>query len=440
MQEQRDDGDAARRAVEAVWRIEAGRLIAGLARVTRDMGLAEELAQDALVVALEQWPRTGIPPNPAGWLMTTAKNRAIDAARRRGTYQRKLQAVGRDLEVLQNTPDDDLEDRLDDHIGDEMLRLIFTACHPALPVESRVALTLRCLGGLTTAEIARAFLITEKAAGQRITRAKITLTKEGVAFEMPTPEEVEERLRGVLEVIYLIFNEGYSATSGADWTRPALCDEALRLARIVVGLLPEHPEAHGSVALLELQASRIAARTDLAGRPVLLLDQDRRRWDRLLIRRGLAALARAEELASAPPTDDRPARGLGVYALQAAIAACHARAARAEDTDWGRIANLYAVLRHVWPNPVVDLNQAVAVGRYQGTEAGLALVDALADAGQLVGYPQLSAVRADLLEQLGRVDEARTAYEQAAELTRNEQEQHLFLSQAAKLGDAPHQS
>lgn len=439
MQEQREDADAARRAVEAVWRIEAGRLIAGLARVTRDMGLAEELAQDALVVALEQWPRTGIPPNPAGWLMTTAKNRAIDAARRRGTYQRKLQAVGRDLEVRQNSTDDDLEDRLDDHIGDEMLRLIFTACHPALPVESRVALTLRCLGGLTTAEIARAFLITEKSAGQRITRAKSTLTKEGVAFEMPTPEEVEARLRGVLEVIYLIFNEGYSATSGADWTRPALCDEALRLGRIVAGLMPEHPEAHGFVALLELQASRIAARTDLAGRPVLLLDQDRRRWDRLLIRRGLAALARAEELASAPPTDDRPVRGLGVYALQAAIAACHARAARAEDTDWERIANLYAVLRHVWPNPVVDLNHAVAVGRHQGPGAGLALVDGLADSDRLSGYPQLSAVRADLLEQLGRVDEARTAYELAAELTRNDQERHLLLSKAAELGDTRRQ-
>lgn len=421
------------RAIEAVWRIEAARLIAGLARVTRDVGLAEDLAQDAFLIALEQWPRSGIPPNPAGWLMTTAKNRAIDLARRRQNYQRKLESVGRDLEAQQPSLDDDLADRLDDHIGDEMLRLIFTACHPALPMESRVALTLRCLGGLTTEEIARALLITEAAAGQRIVRAKRTLTSKGIAFELPSADEIERREMAVLEVIYLIFNEGYSATSGDAWMRPALCEEALRLGRVVAGLLPDVPEVQGFVALLELQASRMPARTDASDDPVLLLDQDRRRWDRLLIRRGLAALARAEELASTPPTEGRAERGLGPYALQAAIAACHARTSNASDTDWGRIAALYDVLRHVWPNPVVDLNRAMAVGMAQGPAAGLEIVEELAESPALATYPQLPAVRADLLECLGRESEARADYERAASLTRNDRERDIFLDHAQRL-------
>lgn len=423
----------AHRAVEAVWRIEAARLIAGLARVTRDVGLAEEMAQEALVSALEQWPRTGIPPNPAGWLMTTAKNRAIDAARRRQNYQRKLDSIGRDQEREQTAEDDDHADRLDDPIGDEMLRLIFTACHPALPVESRVALTLRCLGGLTTEEIARALLVNEAAAGQRIVRAKRTLTEKGISFELPTPEQLEAREMVVLEVIYLIFNEGYSASSGDTWMRPSLCEEALRLARVVTGQLPDVPEVHGFVALLELQSSRIPARADAAGNPILLLDQDRRRWDRLLIRRGLAALVRAEELASTPPAPGRPERGLGPYALQASIAACHARALVASETDWARIAALYDVLRHLWPNPVVELNRAVAVAMSQGPSDGLAIVDGLASSHELADYPQLPGVRADLLERLGRMEEARAEYLRAAALTRNNRERDVFLAHAQRL-------
>lgn len=429
--------EAARRVIEAVWRIESARLVAGLARITRDVGLAEELAQDALVVALEQWPAAGIPPNPAGWLMTTAKNRAIDTARRSGVHQRKLALLGRELETRQDPRLDlgtnGVDDALDDHIGDDLLRLIFTACHPVLSVEARVALTLRCLGGLTTEEIARAFLIPEATAAQRIVRAKRTLADKGVTFELPTPAEAGARLAAVFEVVYLIFNEGYSATAGQEWMRPAVCDEAIRLARILAGLLPDEPEAHGFVALLELQAARIPARTAPDGTPVLLLDQDRRQWDRLLLRRGLAALARAEQLASAPPVAGERAPALGAYSLQAAIAACHARARTAADTDWERIAALYEVLRRAWPSPVVELNRAVAVGMARGPEAGLAVVDAVAGAPELRSYPQARSVRADLLEKLGRSDEARTEYEAAAQLTRNERERAVFEDRAARV-------
>jgi len=426
------DEAAARATVEAVWRTESGRLVAGLARVTRDVGLAEELAQDALVVALEQWPRTGVPPNPAGWLMTTAKNRAIDAARRRGTYQRKLEEIGRDQETVAYGAGDDLEDALDDDIGDDLLRLIFTACHPVLSVESRVALTLRCLGGLSTREIARALLVPEASAGQRISRAKKTLADKGVGFAMPDAGERATRLGSVLEVVYLIFNEGYAAQAGDDWVRPALCQEALRLARLLASLVPDDPEVHGFVALLELQASRLNARTASDGSPVLLLDQDRRRWDGTLLRRGLEALARAEELASAPGPD---ALALGVYAIQAEIAACHARAATAEETDWRRIAALYVLLRHAWPSPVVELNRAVAVGFAEGPERGLAVVEAIAGTPSLASYPQLPAVRADLLARLGRTDEAREAYEQAAALSGNGRERGVYAAKAAALAD-----
>ena len=426
------DEAAARATVEAVWRTESGRLVAGLARVTRDVGLAEELAQDALVVALEQWPRTGVPPNPAGWLMTTAKNRAIDVARRRGTYQRKLEEIGRDQETFAYGAGDDLEDALDDDIGDDLLRLIFTACHPVLSVESRVALTLRCLGGLSTREIARALLVPEASAGQRISRAKKTLADKGVGFAMPDVAERAARLGSVLEVVYLIFNEGYAAQAGDDWVRPALCQEALRLARLLASLVPDDPEVHGFVALLELQASRLNARTASDGSPVLLLDQDRGRWDGTLLRRGLEALARAEELASAPGPD---APALGVYAIQAEIAACHARAATAEDTDWRRIAALYVLLRHAWPSPVVELNRAVAVGFAEGPERGLAVVEAIAGTPSLASYPQLPAVRPDLLARLGRTDEAREAYEQAAALSGNGRERGVYAAKAAALAD-----
>jgi RNA polymerase sigma factor (sigma-70 family) len=418
------NADAARRAVEAVWRIESGRLIAGLARVTRDIGLAEELGQDALVAALEQWPHTGIPPNPAGWLMTTAKNRAIDAHRRREVHRRKLEVLGRDVREGHDPISAEVSDALDDHIGDDLLRLIVTAAHPVLSVESRVALTLRCLGGLSTQEIARAFLIPEATAAQRIVRGKRTLAASGVAFELPGPDEMADRLASVLEVIYLIFNEGYSATTGEDWMRPALVQEALRLGRILAGLAPDEPEVHGLVALMEIQASRLRARIGLGGEPVLLPDQDRRLWDRLLIRRGLQALERAESL-PAP---------IGPYTLQAAIAACHARAATVQVTDWSRIAALYEVLGHLWSSPVVELNRAVAVGRASGPAEGLAIVDALAQAGALPGYPQLPAVRGDLLAQLGRSQEARAEFERAAELTRNGQERTLFLARAASIG------
>jgi RNA polymerase sigma factor (sigma-70 family) len=415
---------ATHRAIEAVWRIEAARLIAGLARIVRDVGLAEELAQDAFVIALEQWPRSGIPESPGSWLMATAKHRAIDQLRRQSRYQRKLEAIGRQLEVQPAEPD--LDDAIDDQIGDDLLRLIFTACHPVLSTEARVALTLRLLGGLSTEEIARAFLVSEPTVAQRIVRAKRTLASQRVQFELPTPAELSERLASVLEVIYLIFNEGYSATAGDDWMRPALCEEALRLGRILAGLASQEPEVHGLVALMELQASRFGARTGPSGEPILLLDQDRRRWDRLLIRRGLEALERARALGGA----------LGPYALQAAIAACHARASSPEDTDWERIAALYQVLAHVSPSPVVELNRAVAVGMASGPAEGLALVDALTSEPALQDYPQLPAVRGDLLAKLGRLDEARHEFERAAALARNERERTLFLHRAARAASA----
>jgi RNA polymerase sigma factor (sigma-70 family) len=410
---------ATHRAVEAVWRIESARLIAGLARLVRDVGLAEELAQDALVVALEQWPRTGVPDDPGPWLMATAKHRAIDLLRRRERYAAKLDLLGRDVEIRQEQDTEaEVVDALDDHIGDDMLRLIFTAAHPVLPTEARVALTLRLLGGLSTAEIARAFLIPEPTAAQRIVRAKRTLGAERVRFEMPTPAELADRVSSVLEVIYLIFNEGYAATGGERWARPELCQEALRLGRILAAALPGEPEVQGLLALMEIQASRLRARTDAQGRPVLLPDQDRRLWDRLLVRRGLEALDRAESL------------GGGLYTLQAAIAACHARARSAAETDWERIAALYAVLAYVRPSPVVMLNRAVAVGMAEGPARGLELADALVGERALRGYPQLPAVRGELLAGLGRTEEARAEFVRAAELTRNEGERSLFLTRA----------
>jgi RNA polymerase sigma factor (sigma-70 family) len=419
-----DPHRAAQRAVEAVWRIESARLVAGLARLVHDVGLAEELAQDALVIALEQWPESGVPDNPGAWLMATAKHRAIDLLRRRTRYERKVEELGRDLAVRQEAAEAELAAALDNPIEDDLLRLIFTACHPVLSTEARAALTLRLLGGLTTDEIARAFLVSEPAAAQRIVRAKRTLAARQVPFELPAPDELADRLCSVLGCVYLIFNEGYSATAGDDWMRPALCEEALRLGRILAGLMPGQSEVHGLVALMEIQASRIAARTGPSGEPILLLDQDRRRWDRLLIRRGLVALERAEALGG----------GFGPYALQAAIAACHARAVTAEDTDWVRIAALYRVLGYVSPSPVVELNRAVAVGMADGPAEGLAVVDALAAEPALDGYPQLPAVRGDLLAKLGRPEEARREFERAATLTRNARERTLFLDRAAACG------
>ena len=420
------DHGAARRAVEAVWRIESGRLIAGLARVTGDVGLAEDLAQEALVVALEQWPASGIPPNPGGWLMTTAKRRAIDAHRRTATFERKVAVLARDVTEDEPGVDSDRHvDALDDHVGDDLLRLVFTACHPVLSLESRVALTLRCLGGLSTDEIARAFLVPEATMAQRIVRAKKTLADRKVRFELPPPEQLSDRLASVLEVVYLVFNEGYAATSGGDWVRPALCQEAMRLGRVLVGLVPDEPEVHGLLALMELQASRLPARTGPDGQPVLLPDQDRRLWDRLLVRRGLASLARAE-------ASGRP---LGPYAVQAGIAACHARALRAEETDWERISDLYAVLAKIWPSPVVEVNRAVAVGFSRGPEAGLEVVERVAASGRLADYPHLHAVRADLLGRAGRHTEAAEAFERAAALTRSEAERTIFTSRAAAARD-----
>jgi RNA polymerase sigma factor (sigma-70 family) len=413
------------RAVEAVWRIESARVIAGLARMVGDVGLAEELAQDALVIALEQWPASGVPDNPGAWLMATAKHRAIDTLRRQTRYAQKLEALARDPSLTRQADEPDLDAALDDHIGDDLLRLIFTACHPVLSTEARVALTLRLLGGLTTDEIARAFLVAEPTVAQRIVRAKRTLSNKGVAFEAPAPADLPGRLASVLEVVYLIFNEGYSATAGEDWMRPALCEEALRLGRILAGLLPEEPEVHGLVALMEIQASRIRARTDAAGAPVLLADQDRRLWDRLLIRRGLEALARADALGGA----------LGPYTLQAEIAACHARALTPDDTDWERIAALYRVLAHVSPSPIVELNRAVAVGMADGPAKGLELTEPLRRERALKRYPQLPAVRGDLLAKLGRHDEARQEFERAAALTRNQPERAVFLTRAAACGD-----
>jgi len=416
----------AHRAIKAVYRIESPRLIAGLARMVRDVGLAEELAQDALVAALERWPQSGVPDNPGAWLMATAKHRAVDLLRRGKLLQRKHEELGREVD-REMSPDLDAE--LDDDVGDDLLRLVFTACHPVLSMEARVALTLRLLGGLTTGEIARAFLVPEPTIAQRIVRAKRTLADARVPFEVPRGAELAARLSSVLQVIYLVFNEGYSATAGDDWIRPALCEDALRLGRIVAGLVPQEPEVHGLVALMEIQASRLRARTGPAGEPVLLLDQNRALWDRVLIGRGLAALERVEELDGAR----------GPYALQAAIAACHARARTPEETDWARIAALYRDLGQVSPSPVVELNRAVAVGMASGPAAGLELVDALLPEPSLAGYHLLPSVRGDLLAKLGRLEEAVKEFQRAASLTKNARERKLLLERAAACarGEAP---
>lgn len=410
------------RTIEAVWRIESARLIAGLARMVRDVGLAEELAQDALVAALERWPESGVPDNPGAWLMATAKHRAIDRLRRSKLLQRKHEELARELEDERENETEALFDALDDPIGDDLLRLVFTACHPVLSMEARVALTLRMLGGLTTGEIARAFLVPEATVAQRIVRAKRTLSEAQVPFEVPRGDELAARLSSVLGVIYLIFNEGYSATAGDDWMRPALCEEAMRLGRVLAGLAPNEPEVHGLVALMEIQASRSHARVSPSGEPILLLEQDRARWDRLLINRGLAALDRAEKLGGAR----------GPYALQAAIAACHARARTAEETDWARIVGLYGALAQVTPSPVVELNRAVALSMLFGPEAGLRLVDALVEESSLEGYHLLPSVRGDLLKKVGRLDEARAEFEKAAGLTGNVRERDLLLQRAAE--------
>ncbi|OOG64883.1 RNA polymerase subunit sigma-24 [Rhodanobacter sp. B04] len=408
------------RAIDAVWRIESARLIASLTRMLHDVGLAEELAQDALVIALEQWPQSGVPDNPGAWLMTTAKHRAIDRLRRHQLLARKHVQLMHELESEQEHVVPPVEAELDDPIGDDLLRLIFIACHPVLPVESRVALTLRLLGGLSTEEIARAFLLPEPTVAQRIVRAKRSLARAEVPFEVPRAEDLATRLSSVLGVIYLVFNEGYAATAGDDWMRPALCEEALRLGRVLAGLMPREPEVHGLLALMEIQASRARARVGADGEPILLLEQNRARWDRLLIRRGLAALDRAEKLGG---TD-------GPYALQAAIAACHARALTAEQTDWPRIAALYASLAQAMPSPVVELNRAVAVSMASGPLAGLELVDTLIDEPALQHYHLLPAVRGDLLARLDRPDEARVEFERAAALTQNARERELLLSRA----------
>jgi RNA polymerase sigma-70 factor, ECF subfamily len=410
------------RTIEAVWRIESARLIAGLARIVRDVGLAEELAQDALVAALEQWPESGVPDNPGAWLMATAKHRAIDTIRRGKRFERKQEELARDLGIRQESAAPDLAAAMDDDIGDDLLRLVFTTCHPVLSTEARVALTLRLLGGLKTEEIARAFLVPESTVAQRIVRAKRTLAETHVPFEVPGKDELPDRLSSVLEVIYLIFNEGYAATAGEDWMRPALCEDALRLGRILAGLVPEEAEVHGLVALMEIQASRSRARIGPSGEPVLLLDQDRGRWDRLLIGRGLAALERAEELGG----------GLGTYALQAAIAACHAQARTAAETDWERIAALYDALAQLAPSPVVELNRAVAVAMAFGPAAGLDIVDALSSEPTLEGYHLLPSVRGDLLAKLGRFDQARPEFERAAALTRNARVREILLARAAE--------
>jgi RNA polymerase sigma-70 factor (ECF subfamily) len=411
-------------AVEAVVRIESARLIAGLARLTGDVGLAEELAQDAVVAALEQWPETGVPRNPGAWLMTVGKRRAIDLFRRNRNLETRYAEIGRELEAEELGPATDFEavvSRVSEEIDDDLLRLVFTACHPVLSVPARVALTLRLLGGLTTTEIARAYLVPEATIAQRIVRAKRTLAQARVPFEVPSPQDRPARLASVLEVIYLIFNEGYSATAGADWMRPALCADAVRLGRILAQLTPDEPEVHGLVALLEIQASRVRARTGPDGEAVLLLDQDRGQWDRLLINRGLAALERAEQLGGAR----------GPYALQAAIAACHARSFRPEDTDWAAIVDLYATLAQVMPSPVVELNRAVAVSMADGPQAGLDRVDALMAVPELRGYHLLHSVRGDLLAKVGRTEEARAELDRAAELTRNDRERELLSGRAA---------
>ncbi|MCB1494621.1 MAG: RNA polymerase sigma factor [Bauldia sp.] len=414
-----------RPTIEAVWRIEAARLVAGLVRMVRDVGLAEELAQDALVAALEAWPEAGIPDNPGAWLMATAKRRAVDRFRRNKMAERKHEEIAYGLEQDQAmTPDPAIA--LDDHVGDDLLGLIFVACHPVLSAEARVAMALRLLGGLSTDEIARAFLVSEPTMAQRIVRAKRTLAEAGVAFEVPRGEEMTARLASVLEVIYLIFNEGYAATAGDDWMRPRLCEEALRLGRILAELTPDQSEVHGLVALMEIQTSRFAARTGADGEPVLLLDQNRARWDRLLIRRGLAALERGQAIADPP----------GPYLLQAAIAACHARARTPEETDWVRIAALYAALCEIAPSPVVDLNRAVAVAFAFGPEAGLARLDGLLEEKALKDYHLLPSVRGDLLEKLGRHGEAEAEFLRAADMTRNARERAMLLARAVKASEA----
>ena len=416
----------AHRTIDAVWRIESTRLIAGLARMVGDVGIAEDLAQDALLAALQQWPESGVPDNPGAWLMATAKHRAIDTLRRRTLLERKREQLGYEIEAQLARAVPDLDSAIDDVIGDEVLRLVFTCCHPALSTEARVALTLRLLGGLTTPEIARAFLVPEATVAQRIVRAKRTLAEARVPFEVPRSSELGERLASVLEVLYLVFNEGYAATAGDDWVRVDLCDDALRMGRVLATLMPGESEVHGLVALMEIQASRLRARVGPSGEPVLLLDQNRARWDRLLITRGLAALARAESLGGA----------LGPYALQAAIAACHTRARTAEETDWRRIAALYDALAQLAPSPVVELNRAVALSMAFGPAAGLEVVDALAGAKALAGYHLLPAVRADFLAKLGRVSEARRELERAATMTQNARERELLRARAASLSDS----
>ncbi len=414
--------------IDAVWKIESAKLIASLTRIVRDVGIAEDLAQEALVVALEQWPRTGVPDNPGAWLMATAKHRAIDMLRRRTLLDRKHEELGREVAVREMAVPD-LDTALDDHVGDDLLRLVFISCHPVLSTEARVALTLRLLGGLTTDEIARAFLVSEATVAQRIVRAKKTLAEKQVPFETPPRSELAARLASVLGVIYLVFNEGYAATAGEDWLRPALCEEALRLGRILAELMPSEPEVHGLVALMEIQASRAKARVGPSGEPVLLFDQNRAQWDQLLIRRGLTALERAEQLG----------RAVGPYALQAAIAACHARARTPEETDWERIVALYSELARITPSPVVDLNRAVAVGMAFGPAAGLEAVDALKSNPALKDYHLLPSVRGDLLGKLGRLEEAHDEFERAASLTRNVRERDLLLRRAASCarGEAP---
>jgi len=414
-------------AIDAVWRIESARIIAGLTRIVRDVGLAEELAQDALVAALQQWPESGIPDNPGAWLMAAAKNRAIDMFRRNKRLQRKHEELGRELQAQQETAVPDFNAALDDDIGDDLLRLVFISCHPVLSTEARVALTLRLLGGLTTEEIARAFLVPEPTVAQRIVRAKRTLAEERVPFEVPRGPDLAMRLSSVLEVIYLIFNEGYSATAGDDWMRPALCEEALRLGRILAELASQEPEVHGLVALMEIQASRSKARVGSSGEPILLLDQNRSRWDHLLIRRGLAALDRAEKLGGVR----------GPYALQAAIAACHARALTPQETDWERIVALYEVLARLTPSPIVELNRAVAVAMAFGPAAGLELIDTLASEPSLKTYHLLPSVRGDFLFKLGRFAEAQSEFARAASLTRNARERDFLFDRAQACVVAP---
>jgi RNA polymerase sigma factor (sigma-70 family) len=417
----------AHRTIDAVWRIESTRLIAALARVVGDVGLAEDLAQDALLAALQKWPESGVPDNPGAWLMATAKHRAIDTLRRRSVLERKSEQLGYEIEAQLARAVPDLDAELDETIDDEVLRLVFTCCHPVLSTEARVALTLRMLGGLTTPEIARAFLTSEATVAQRIVRAKRTLAEARVPFEVPQADALHERLASVLEVIYLVFNEGYAATTGDDWVRTDLCEDALRMGRVLVTLMPDESEVHGLVALMEIQASRLRARVGPSGEPVLLLDQNRARWDRLLITRGLTALARAESLGGA----------LGPYALQAAIAACHARARTADDTDWQRIAALYDALAQLAPSPVVELNRAVALSMAFGPSVGLEVVDTLVGAKALAGYHLLPAVRGDFLAKLGRNAEARSELERAAALTQNARERELLLARAALLSDSP---